>query len=396
MTASDPLPPDDPVAIAQALIRCPSVTPAEAGCLDLLESLLQPAGFICRRMPFAAPDTEPVDNLFAQIGSGRPHLCFAGHTDVVPVGDAAAWRHEPFGAVLEDGDLHGRGASDMKGAVAGFVSAVLGYLDAHGPPPGAISLLLTGDEEGPAINGTKPVIETLNREGAVIDACIVGEPTNPTAMGEMIKIGRRGSLNGWLTVTGVQGHAAYPAQADNPLPKLVDLLATLKAITFDSGSAAFQPSNLELTTIDTGNSASNVIPARATARFNVRFNDLHSGASIESTIRDALEATGIGHDLVVRISGESFLTVPGPLSELVATAVAAETGRHPELSTAGGTSDARFIAPYAPVVECGAVNATIHQVDEHAAIADIHALTAIYRRIIEGFFATPERFMRAG
>ena len=377
-----------PLALARALIRCESVTPADAGALDVLQEALQTLGFTCHRLPFEEPGTAPVDNLYARRGEGRPNFCFAGHTDVVPTGDRAGWTREPFAAHVEDGVLYGRGASDMKGAIAAFVAAVarFGERPAGG---GSISLLITGDEEGPAINGTRKVLDWLRVQGETLDVCLVGEPTNPDEVGEMVKIGRRGSLNGRLRVTGRQGHVAYPALADNPLPRLVTLLDALLALELDQGTDHFQPSRLELTSIDVGNEATNVIPGAAAARFNVRFNDRHTGASLERTIRASLDATGEPYELATEVSGEAFVTPPGPLSTIVAASVAAVTGMTPTLSTTGGTSDARFIKDYCPVAEFGLIGRTMHRTDECVPVEAIERLTEIYLEMLERYFEEP-------
>ena len=367
------------VELTRALIRRPSVTPADAGALDLLQGELERLGFACRRLPFGE-----VDNLYARIGDGRPNFCFAGHTDVVPVGDPRGWTVDPFGGELIDGVVFGRGAADMKGAIAAFLAAADGFLAARGRDfGGAISLLITGDEEGPAVNGTVKVLERLERDGEAIDLCVVGEPTNPRKLGEMVKHGRRGSLTGRLTVLGAQGHVAYPHFADNPIPRLIRTLAALTAERLDDGDADFQPSNLEIVTIDVGNPATNVIPASARATFNVRFSPKHSGASLSDWLREACAAEAGRHDLAIEISGEPFLTEPGPLTELLGRAIEEETGLTPELSTTGGTSDARFIARHCPVAEFGLVGQTMHKADERAAVADLEALVRIYRRLLE-------------
>ncbi len=376
----------DPVALTQDLIRCPSVTPADAGALGVLQRVLEGMGFVCTRLVFEEAGTDPVDNLYARLGTGSPNFCFAGHTDVVPVGDAAAWSVDPFGAEIINGKLYGRGTSDMKGAIAAFTSAVKSFLDRNGTPDGSISLLITGDEEGPSINGTRKVLDWMQAKGEVIDACLVGEPTNPRAMGDMMKIGRRGSVTATLTAYGAQGHVAYPHLADNPLPRLTKALSMLADSPLDEGTPHFQPSTLAITSIDVANPASNVIPAKGTAKFNIRFNDLHTPKSLEAHIRDVLEEVGGAWDLKMAVSGEAFLTPPGALVATVAGAVTAVTGKQPELSTSGGTSDARFIKNFCPVVEFGLVGQTMHKVDEHVDVADIRTLAAIYDRVLADFF----------
>jgi succinyl-diaminopimelate desuccinylase len=377
--------PPDPVALAAELIRRPSVTPADEGAMAVLEAALAALGFRCRRMPFGG-----VENLYARWGERGPNLCFAGHTDVVPPGDPADWSHPPFAATIADGVLIGRGAADMKSAIAAFVAAAARAI-AAGPPAGSLSLLITGDEEGVAVDGTRAVVAALAAEGEIIDHCVVGEPTSRAALGDMIKIGRRGSLNAAITVEGVQGHVAYPDRAANPAPVLVRLLHRLLERRLDEGFDAFQPSNLEITSIDIGNPATNVIPARATARLNIRFNPAHPGADLAAWIQDEAQAAGQGFAGAVRvdvaISGEAFLTSPGPFTRVVAGAVRAVSGREPELSTTGGTSDARFIRSLCPVVEFGLVGASMHKVDEGAPVADIRALADIYERLIGDYFA---------
>ena len=375
-----------PLALARALIRCESVTPEDGGALDVLQRALQTLGFTCHRLPFEEPGTAPVDNLYARRGESRPHFCFAGHTDVVPTGDRAVWTRDPFAAVVEDGVLYGRGASDMKGAIAAFVAAAARF-GAAGAGAGSLSLLITGDEEGPAINGTRKVLDWLAARGETLDACLVGEPTNPEELGEMVKIGRRGSLNGTLRVAGRQGHVAYPALADNPLPRLVALLNALLALTLDEGTDHFQPSRLELTSIDVGNEATNVIPGAAVVRFNVRFNDRHTGASLKRTIRAHLDATGEPYDLAIEVSGEAFVTPPGRLSTIIAESVAAVTGMTPTLSTTGGTSDARFIKDHCPVAEFGLLSRTMHRTDECVPVDALERLADIYLGILERYFA---------
>ncbi|MGD9537341.1 MAG: succinyl-diaminopimelate desuccinylase [Alphaproteobacteria bacterium] len=377
----------DPLALAQALIRCPSVTPEDAGALDVLQRALESLGFRCTRLPFAEPGTPDIDNLYARLGEAAPNLCFAGHTDVVPVGDAARWTVEPFGAAVQGGTLYGRGAADMKGAIAAFVAAAARYKASHaGGIKGSISLLITGDEEGPSINGTRKALKALAERGERLDACLVGEPTNPTRLGEMVKIGRRGSLSGWLRVLGAQGHTAYPQLADNPIPRLVRMLGVLTESRLDDGTAHFQPSNAQVTTVDVGNPATNVIPAEARAAFNIRFNDRHTGRSLEDWLRREFDAIGGAYELKVQVSGEAFLTPPGPLSDLIAKAAEAVTGATPELSTTGGTSDARFIKDYCPVAEFGLIGQTMHKVDERVALADLEGLTRIYLGVLESFF----------
>lgn len=377
----------DPLPLARDLIRCPSVTPEDAGALDVLTTALEALGFECHRLQFEEPGTAPVHNLYARLGNSGPNFCFAGHTDVVPVG--TGWTVDPYTAEVIDDHLYGRGAADMKGAIACFTAAVARSLKASGQPTGSISLLITGDEEGPAINGTKKVLNWLEDRGEALDACLVGEPTNPTHLGEMIKIGRRGSLNGKLTVYGTQGHAAYPHLADNPIPIMLRLLTALTAEPLDSGTETFQPSTLTLTSVDVGNDATNVIPADARAAFNIRFNDNHSGESLSAWLNKTLDQAADGADfaLDIQISGESFVTPPGPLSDLVSQAVTEVTGKTPELSTSGGTSDARFIRAACPVCEFGMVGQTMHKADERASMSDLEDLTKIYGLIIDRFFA---------
>ncbi len=378
----------DPVQLTQELIHCPSVTPADGGALDLLQGVLEGLGFTCQRLNFSEQGTPDVDNLYARIGEDAPNLCFAGHTDVVPTGPQERWSAAPFSGELRDGAVWGRGAADMKGAIACFVAAAARRL-AKGRPAGSISLLITGDEEGPAINGTVKVLRWLEARGEMLDACITGEPTNPEVLGEMIKIGRRGSLNAVLTVHGTQGHSAYPHLADNAAHRLVRMLDALIAAPLDEGSTHFQPSTLAVTGIESGGEATNVIPGTARAAFNVRFNDLHTSDGVSDLLRTRLDAAadGAAYDLEVSVSGESFYTPPGPLSDLVGDAVQAVTGRRPALSTTGGTSDSRFIKDYCPVLDFGLVGQTMHKIDEHVAIADLEALTAIYEAVLERYFA---------
>jgi succinyl-diaminopimelate desuccinylase len=372
----------DPVALAQALIRCASVTPADAGAQQALKDALVPLGFTCHDVPFG-----DIRNLFARLGDGGPHLCFCGHTDVVPAGDESRWTHPPFGAEIADGVLYGRGASDMKGNIACFIAAIAAYIEKHGPPPGSVSLLITGDEEAAAIDGTVRVLPWMKEHGHNPDAALVGEPTNPDTLGQEIKIGRRGSLTGTLTVTGTQGHTAYPQRADNPLPRLVRYLDTLASQVFDEGAEFFQPTNLQITTIDVGNPAANVIPGKGAAVFNVRFSAAWSAATLEARIRAILDTVGTDYALSCASNAESFMTQPGPLSAAMQDAVAAVTGRTPALTTTGGTSDARFVQAYCPVVEFGLTNATIHKTDESARVDDLHTLTAIYAKFLENYFS---------
>ncbi|MGV2974271.1 succinyl-diaminopimelate desuccinylase [Roseibium alexandrii] len=379
-------------AIARNLIRCPSVTPKEGGALSALETLLKDAGFRVDRVVFQDDDTPDVENLFASVGSGAPHFVFAGHTDVVPAGSEADWTHGPFEGEINSGVLYGRGAVDMKGGIASFAAAALEFVDQNGTDfGGAISFLITGDEEGPAINGTVKLLEWADKQGHRFDACIVGEPTNPAALGDAIKVGRRGSLSGIVTVTGVQGHAAYPHLADNPIPGLTNLMAALNDLKLDEGNERFQPSNLEIVTVDVGNTAFNVIPARAEFRFNIRYNDAWTLDSLKAKILETLETVNLG-SLKMNIefkrdASESFLTKDETLIEALSKAVSEETGRTPELSTGGGTSDARFIKNYCPVVEFGLVGQTMHKVDECVAVEDLDRLAAIYHRFLVSYFS---------
>ena len=386
------LTPTDPVALAQALIRCESVTPHEGGALTLLQNILEPMGFVCHRMTFSEPGTPDVDNLYARLGTGRPHLCFAGHTDVVPVGDESKWTVPPFAGEIHDGILYGRGAVDMKGCVAAFAAAALRYISHHNRlPRGSLSFLITGDEEGPSINGTIKVLDWMKARDEVLDACIVGEPSNPKALGDEIRIGRRGSINVDIVVHGKQGHSAYPKIADNPVPKLARIIDRLSSAKLDDGTANFEPSNLQVTVISVPNKASNVIPGLARATINIRYNDAWTRPKIEAwvsdTIAEAAHELGAKYDISISGTGDVFLTKPGPLVSTLRDAVKSVTGRVPALTTGGGTSDARFIKDHCPVVEFGLVNATIHQVDEHTTVADLEALTDIYGRFIGNYFA---------
>ncbi len=424
--------PTDPVENLSLLIRCPSVTPAEGGALTALENMLKPLGFSIERPVFSEDGTPDIENLYAKFSGNGPHLMFAGHTDVVPPGDESAWKHAPFSAVIENGEIYGRGAVDMKGGIACFVAAVARYVEAHGVPasdrrelkggaenlvpasddkelkggagtfplPGSVSFLITGDEEGPAINGTVKLLDWAAKKGERWDAAIVGEPTNPNGLGDMIKIGRRGSVSGTITVHGVQGHVAYPHLADNPVRGLVTLVDALLAPVLDAGTKDFQPSNLEVTSIDVGNAATNVIPAKATASFNIRFNDHWTDetlkAEIESRLDRAAKSSKLrpGRDTPIRYElswrerpSHVFLTRDGKLVDTLSASVEAVTGRRPELSTSGGTSDARFIKDYCPVVEFGLVGKTMHMVDERAALSDLEMLTRIYQNFLERFFS---------
>lgn len=377
----------DAAQLTADLIRCPSVTPEEGGALVLLEKLLTGAGFECTRV-----DRGDVSNLFARWGrKGDPKTFgFNGHTDVVPVGDEAAWTVDPFGAEVKDGIMYGRGATDMKSGVAAFAAAAVDFVT-NTPPEGAIILTITGDEEGDAVDGTTALLDFMSTEQERMSVCLVGEPTCPNEMGEMMKIGRRGSMTAYFTFTGVQGHSAYPHRAKNPLPVMARLMGQFSAEPLDTGTDHFDASTLAVVTMDTGNPATNVIPAECRATLNIRFNDAHSGASLTEWMQakvDTISAeTGVGIDMKVTISGESFITPPGELSELVANSVEAETGRRPELSTSGGTSDARFVQHHCPVVEFGLVGKTMHQVDEQVPVAQIHQLKAIYSRILSDYFA---------
>jgi len=377
----------DPVELTRDLIRRPSVTPKDEGALDVIHAAIEPMGFVCHRLRFSAEGTPDIDNLYARLGTGGRHFCFAGHSDVVPPGDLRAWSVDPFKGEVIDGHIYGRGAADMKGAIAAFCAAASQFVERRGRDfGGSISLLITGDEEGPAINGTVKVLDWIAQRGERINACIVGEPTNAKVVGDMAKIGRRGSMNTRLTAIGQQGHVAYPHLADNPNHQLVRMLGALIGEELDRGTDYFQPSSLQITTIDVGNPTTNVIPARATAGFNIRFNDTHSSKSLTEWIRRRLDATGGRYELDISVSGEAFLTPPGELSALVSDAVESITGRRPELSTTGGTSDARFIRAHAPVIEFGLVGLTMHKTDERAAIADINALAAIYGAMLDRFF----------
>ena len=375
----------DPVDLTAALVRCPSVTPAEGGAIELLQRMLAEAGFRTERA-----DRNGIANLYARWGKSGPVLGFNGHTDVVPTGDVSAWKHDPFGAEIAGGMLYGRGAADMKSGVAAFVAAAVDFVS-ETPPEGSVVIAITGDEEGDATDGTAAILDWMAENGERMDHCLVGEPTCPEVMGEMIKIGRRGSMTAYLRAYGVQGHAAYPHLAKNPLPALVRLLDRLAARKLDGGTTHFDPSTLAITTVDTGNPANNVIPAETRATVNIRFNDAHDSAELSRWIEEeadrAAKEFGVGIAARFTVSGESFVTPPGPFTDLVAAGVEAETGVKPKLSTSGGTSDARFIKDHCPVVEVGLVGATMHKVDERVAVADIVTLKGIYGRILRDYFA---------
>lgn len=371
----------DAVTLAGQLIACRSVTPADDGAMDVLSRTLEGMGFTCERVD-CGPEGERTPNLFARLGASGPHLCFAGHTDVVPPG--SGWVHDPFGAQHTDGMLYGRGIADMKGGIAAFVGAVASLL-AERPLKGSVSFLITGDEEGPALHGTKEVLPWMVAHGHRPDFCLLGEPTNPARMGEVIKIGRRGSLNAWITVEGVQGHVAYPHLADNPVHRLLPILSELTGRVLDEGNEHFAPSSLQVVSVDVGNQATNVIPARATALLNIRFNTAHKGDDLVAWIREVVARHAPAGHVEASISGEAFLTTPGAPVEALSSVIARHTGRVPALDTGGGTSDARFIASYCPVAEFGLVGATMHKADECVAIADLEMLVLIYRDFLEAF-----------
>jgi succinyl-diaminopimelate desuccinylase len=381
----------DPVAIARDLIRCRSITPEEGGALAYLQGVLTKAGFAVHRQTFTESGAAPVENLFARIGDTSPNLAFAGHTDVVPPGNEAAWGHPPFAGEITDDKLYGRGAADMKGGIAAFVAAALDYLATNNgrPSRGSISLLITGDEEGVAVNGTVKLLQWAAARGEKFDHCVLGEPSNVESIGDTVKAGRRGSLNGTLIVEGRQGHVAYPDRADNPIRGLVTLIAALQA-PLDQGSDLFDPSHLEFTSVDVGNVTVNLIPGQARARFNIRYNDRHTQGALKTLIEERAKAAAGGRIRYVfewqPSNADVFVTKPGPFTELAVAAIAEVTGKKPKLSTSGGTSDARFIKYYCPVLEFGLVGATMHQVDECAPLSDLRTLTAIYRRIIEKYF----------
>ena len=380
----------DPLALARDLVRCRSVTPAEGGALKFLESTLKAAGFTVHRMTFKEPGADDVENLYARIGTAAPHLVIAGHTDVVPPGDEKAWKYPPFSGEVANGELYGRGAVDMKGGIACALAAVLDHLAANKKPKGSISFLITGDEEGIAVNCTPKLLQWAAERGEKFDHCILGEPSNVEALGDTIKIGRRGSLNGTLIVAGKQGHVAYPERAINPIRGLVTLVAALQSEPLDQGSDLFPPSHLEFTSVDVGNQTVNLIPGEARARFNIRFNDRHTLDSLKALLQQRAGAAAGTIRFAFQFEPSNagvFITKPGPFTDLVTAAIAEVTGRKPELSTSGGTSDARFINAYCPVVEFGLVGQTMHQVDERVPVADLTALTAIYRKIVDRYFA---------
>jgi len=387
---------NDALSIAQALIRCPSVTPIDAGALGVLETLLKQHGFATHRVTFSEAGTADVDNLYARLGTEAPHITFAGHTDVVPPGDEAAWSHSAFSGEVRGGFLYGRGAVDMKGGIACSVAAVLQYLADHGGKPqengkGSISFLITGDEEAASINGTVKLLKWVADRGEKFDHCVLGEPSNQQEMGDCIKIGRRGSQSGTLLVDGLQGHVAYPHRASNPVPDISRLIVAISDEPLDHGSAQFQPSNLEFVSVDVGNGAFNVIPGQARATFNIRYNDLHTQASLRELVEARL-AKAAGNRIKARIVWEPsnsnvFVTKPGAFTDLAVSAIEEVTGRKPELSTTGGTSDARFIASYCPVIEFGLLGQTMHQIDERASVKDMEMLTKVYRGILDRYFA---------
>src|SRR6202521_5412937 len=382
---------NDALSIARDLVRCRSVTPADAGALGVLENILKGAGFTVHRVTFSEPGTADVDNLYARIGHSAPHISFAGHTDVVPAGDEAAWTHGAFSGDVKDGFLYGRGAVDMKGGIACSVAAVLDYLaDNGGKPKGSISFLITGDEEDISVNGTIKLLQWVAARGEKFDHCVLGEPSNVEVLGDCIKVGRRGSQSGTLYVDGIQGHVAYPQRAANPVPDISRLIGALSDEPLDHGSAQFQASNLEFTSVDVGNTANNVIPGQARAKFNIRFNDHHTQATLRELVEARL-AKATGNRVRARIVWEPsnsnvFVTKPGPFTDLAVAAIEEITGRKPELSTSGGTSDARFIASYCPVIEFGLVGQTMHGIDERTAVSDLQKLTRTYRGILDRYF----------
>lgn len=377
----------DTISLTQQLIACASVTPEDAGAQNILKEHLNAAGFTCHDLPFGGDNGEArIENLFARFGKGGKHLCYAGHTDVVPAGDEAAWSYGAFNPHIHDGVLFGRGASDMKGSVAAFSVAAVNFVKSYPDFGGSISLLITGDEEADAINGTVKVLEWMSNNGQIPDVALVGEPTNPRYIGQEIKIGRRGSLSGHISVKGIQGHVAYQKLADNPLPKLIEMLSKIANFSFDTGNDFFDPTNLEITTIDVGNTATNIIPSSGKASFNIRYNDNWTKASLIEKLHQLLDETGHAYEISFEGNAESFITQPGEWSEIVAKSVEKISGKRPAYTTTGGTSDARFIVNYCPVIECGAINSSIHQIDENAKIADLEMLTKIYEEILISYF----------
>ncbi|MFZ4125572.1 MAG: succinyl-diaminopimelate desuccinylase [Rickettsiales bacterium] len=376
----------DVVALTKALIACPSVTPHTAGVYEVIEEFLKPLGFKALRHTFHEDGTDSVENIYLRYGTSAPNFCFAGHTDVVPVGDEAAWTTPPFHLEVKDGELIGRGAEDMKGAIAAFMIAAAHFVEKNPNPKGSISLLITQDEEGFAINGTKKMLAWLKERGEVLDVCVVGEPTNPDVLGEMVKIGRRGSVSFTLTVRGKQGHVAYPDRADNPIPRILNMLQALENTPLDTGTEYFQPSNLEIVSIDVGNTVYNVIPASVSAKFNVRFNDIHSSQSVEDWVRKQCAPFG-EFDIIKRVTGEAFHTEHKALTDVVVKAVEDVTGQRPALSTTGGTSDARFIKDYCPVVEFGTTGRTAHMVDERVEVKTLEGLAKVYEQMLKNYFA---------
>jgi succinyl-diaminopimelate desuccinylase len=380
--------PIDPVELSRALIRCPSVTPEDQGALGIVQEILESLGFTCHSLAFEEDGFPQVKNLYARIGTSCPNFCFAGHTDVVPIVELDAWTHGPFDADIADGRLFGRGSADMKCAIACFIASSQRFVEAKGPDfGGSISLLITGDEEGDAVNGTVKVLDWLTEQGEALDTCLVGEPTNPDTLGDMVKIGRRGSLNATITVHGSPGHTAYPHLADNPIPRLMQMLTRIIETSLDEGNEHFQATTIAISTFDVGNPTTNVIPGTAKATFNIRFNDMHTGDSLRTWVKEQCDANGGAYDLDITVSGESFLTPPGPLSDLIQSAVKDVTGKVPELSTTGGTSDARFIKNHCSVAEFGMAAKTMHKVDENVAVSDINDLADIYTKVLDGYFS---------
>lgn len=376
----------DPVLLAQSLIRCRSVTPQDAGAQDVVAQHLEAMGFTIHRLPFQTEGHPRIHNIFARLGTEGPHFCYGGHTDVVPEGDAALWRHPPFDAVIEDGKLYGRGTSDMKGSIAAFIAAVCSYLKENPSPKGSISLLITGDEEAHSIDGTARVLDWMQAHGHIPDLALVGEPSNSHSLGETMRIGRRGSMNGVLTAHGRQGHVAYPDRADNAAERIIKLTQALLQKPLDTGNEFFPASRLVLTSIDVGNTASNVIPEKAVAKFNIRFNNLWTRETLSQHLRALLQATGEPYDLKLSGNANSFMTAPGNYTKFIVDAIESVSGKRPQFDTGGGTSDARFFAQYCPVVEYGPINQTIHQTDEHIDIHVLQELTRTYSKILEQFF----------